>query len=103
MLESVLQSIIAIQIVLCQFLASILQVITQLLILVIVNLNLKILPLFLLEIYLRIFLPYEVEFFSHKDFFADMRHYAKNNKFAMTIISSRPIKIYLVCDWGIKY
>lgn len=64
----------------------------------IVNLNLKILPFFLPEIYLRIFLSYEVEYFSQKDFFADMRHYTKNNKFAMTIISSRPIKVYLVCD-----
>lgn len=60
--EPISQLTIAVQILPSQFLAPILQPITQLLILAIANLIPEILPPSLLEIYLRIFLPHEAEY-----------------------------------------
>ena len=55
------------------------------------------------EIYPRIPPPHEAEYFSREDLLADVRNHAANNGFAVTINSSRPTKVYLVCDRGTKY
>lgn len=74
----------------------VLQIITQTLILAIVNLILKSLFFLLLEIYFKISPLYKVEYFSQKDFFIDIRNHIANNKFTVTINSLKLIKVYLV-------
>lgn len=81
----------------------ILQPIIQLLILTIANLIPEIPAPLLPEIYPRILPPYKAEYFSQEDLLADVRNHVANNEFAVTIDSSRPTKVYLVCDRETKY
>ena len=101
--EPVPQSTTTVQTPLPQFLASVLQPITQPLILATANLIPESPPPPLPEIYPRIPPPHKADYFSREDLLADVRNHAANNGFAVTINSSRPTKVYLVCDRGTKY
>ena len=103
MLEPVPQPITALQTLVLQLLAPVLQPITQPLILVIANLIPTIPPTSIPELYPRIILPHKAEYFSRENLLADVKNYAENNGFAVTINSSRLIKVYLVCDRRTKY
>lgn len=101
--EPIPQSTTDVQTPLTQFLASVLQPVTQTLILSTTNSIPESPPSSLSEIYPRIPPPYETEYLSREDHLADVRNYAANNEFAVTINSPRPTKVYLVCDQGTKY
>ena len=101
--EPVPQSTTAVQTPLPQFLAPVLQPVTQPLILATANLIPESSPPPLPEIYPIIPPPHEVEYFSREDLLADVKNHAANNGFAVNINSSRPTKVYLVCDRGTKY
>ncbi len=103
MLEPVPQPITAIQTLVLQLLAPVLQPITQPLILVIANLIPTIPSTSIPELYPRIILPHKAEYFSRENLLADVKNYAENNGFAVTINSSRLIKVYLVSDRRTKY
>ncbi len=90
--ETVPQTVTDVQTPLPQFLAPVLQPVTQSLILATTNSILEIPPHLIPEIYLRILPPHETKYFSIEDLQADVRNYAANNEFTITINSSRPTK-----------
>lgn len=55
------------------------------------------------EIYLEITPPSEVEYFSKENHLIDIKNYVVTNLYSRVINNFRPIKINLVCDYGIKY
>ncbi len=100
--EPVSQSITAVQTPIPKLLAPVLQPITQSLILVTANLILGIPPTPLPELYPRIPPPNEAEYVL-QDLLADMKNHLVPKGFVKTINSSRPTKVYLVCDRGTQY
>lgn len=67
------------------------------------RLELVFVPTFILEIYSKILPISKVGYFLQENLFADIKKYAVINSYVVIINDSRPTKIYLVCNYRIKY